>query len=621
MSLRRERGEYHELENRLSKQRIQIFYAIVIISLLVIIGRLWYFQIAKGEYYAHLSEGNRMRQIRTSPSRGIIYDRHGNPLIRSRHAFTVSLVPGGIPQNSQAVMELLGEILQMSDEELKEAIDRGRGHPYESVRLVRDVDPKTVIAIEENRFLLPGVFIEVEAVREYLCGNLASHFLGYLGLISAQELNQLSDQGYRSSDLIGKSGLERLYEKELRGEPGFQVVEVDALSRPVQISGQVDPIPGSNLITTIDSELQLAAQNAMQEHLATIRQNYPEATSGAIVVIDPRTGELLAVVSEPGFDPSLFLNAKERNNYIRQLNNSSDLPLFNRVVQGQYGPGSVIKPFIAVAMLEEGVITPDTVFNATGTSKYGVRDWVIPLGLAPFGEITLTDALAVSSNHFFAEHGAQVGIDRLSVWLRNFGFGQPTGLEIAPAESAGLVPDREWKRERFSDRPSSERVWYPTDTEQISIGQGFLTTTPLQLAVAYCAIANRGIAYKPTLIRQIVGPSGEIKLENSPEVLIELDASKENLEAVIEGMQAVITHPRGTARNSFGDFPIKIAGKTGSYEIPNQPNHGLFAGFAPADDPEIVVVVIVEHGGGGGSAAAPIARKVFDAYFGLGKND
>lgn len=599
------------------ERRLRSYYIIIIMVLLILVGRVWDLQIRQGSYFASLADGNRMRRIREVPTRGMITDCNGEVIIRSRPAFTVSLVPEGIPKESSAeVLVLLGEILHVSEEELNDYISKGRSAVYEPIRIMRDVDIATVIAIEENRMRLPGVFIEEEWEREYLYGDLTSHLTGYLGMISAEELQQF-DSSYSNSDFVGKAGLERIYEQELRGIPGSETAEVNALSRPVQVLGLNEAIPGYNLVMSIDMDLQNIATQAFVEHMEVLKERDVIATDGTIVAIRPQTGEVVAMVSIPTYDAGLLLDSKERNKYYVDLTKDTRMPLFNRAVQGQYGAGSVIKPVLAVAMLEEGVVTDNQVFNATGTSEFGVRDWIITQGGAPFGNITLNEAIAISSNHYFAEFGKAVGIDRLSLWFREFGFGTETELIGANNEAAGLVPDRQWKRERFKNAASYDQVWYPSDTEQISIGQGFLTVTPLQLAVAFSAIANRGTIYQPTLIKQVIDPEGQVVQEFTPTIIRELDVKPETWESVIKGMTSTITHARGTARTAFAGFPLAIAGKTGSYEIPGQEANGLFVGFAPVDDPELVVVVLVEHGVGGGSAAAPIARAVFDQYFGF----
>ncbi len=604
------------MDRNLLEQRLRTFYVTVLILLFVLVGRLWYLQIVQGEYFSHLADGNRMRRVRILPTRGVIFDRNGDVLVRSRPAFTVALVPGGIPQDSHDVLELLSDTLGLTTQEVTDFMNRGRSFPYEPVRLIRDVSPSLVVAIEENRARLPGVFIEEEWVREYLHSDLVSHLLGHLGIISEQELQQHGSR-YGSSDLVGKSGLELLFEQQLSGIPGRRTVEVNALSRPIQTIGVIEPVPGHNLVLTIDRKLQRVAEEAFLSHTAQLRDEGRNAHNGAVIAMNPTTGEVLALVSVPSYDPSRLIDASERNSYYNQLMDDSSLPFFNRTLQGQYGPGSAFKPFIAVAMLEERVVRADQVFNATGVSQYGVRDWVIAQRLAPFGNITLNEALAMSSNHYFAEFGAQVGVDRLAPWLREFGFGEPTGIVVLPQEAPGLVPDREWKQNRFAGSPSYDQVWYPTDTEQISIGQGFIHVTPLQLAVGYSAIANRGSIYQPLVIQEVHDPEGQVVGVFEPQLLRQLDVSPSTWNAVIQGMQSVITHPRGTARTAFAEYPLSVAGKTGSYEIPGKDSHGIFGAFSPIEDPELVVIVIVEHGVGGGSAAAPIARKVFDAYFGL----
>jgi len=598
-----------------TEKRLVVLFVIVLACVAVIVGRLWYLQLARGEHYARLADGNRMRQLRLLPPRGEIRDRNGQVLVRSKSAFTVSVVPGGLPANDDSVMELLGSLLGLTRGELAEAIEKGQGFPYEPVRIQRDVAPETVIAIEENRFNLPGIFIEEEPVREYLHGSLAAHVLGYLGVISASELQEYGST-YRGSDLVGKSGIERTYERLLRGEIGALTVEVNALSRPIRTVNVLEPVPGHNITLTIDARLQRVAEEAFLEHIQTLDDN-PGTQTGAVLVMNPKTGEILVMASVPSYDPEVLNDQSRRNEYYSALISDPRLPLFNRATQALYGPGSTFKPITALAILEEGVIGPKDRFNATGVSQYGIRDWVINMGLAPFGQINLNDALAVSSNHYFAEHGTKVGIDRLSAYMEALGFGQPTGLQLYPPEASGIVPSREWKRSAFRDRPSSEQAWYPTDTEQISIGQGFHQMTLLQLAQAYAAIANRGKVYTPQIVKEIEAPDGSVVFRAEPQLAREIELKDSTWDALLEALRAPITHPRGTARNVMGDFPIPIAGKTGTWEVVGSISNGLFVGFAPAQDPEVLVAVIVEKGGGGSSTATPIARKILDAYFGL----
>ncbi len=620
MSYSVDRGEKSVLDENVMEGRVRIFYWIAVICVLLLVGRLWYLQIVRGEYFARLADGNRVRQVRQIPFRGLIKEQNGTTLARSRLAFTVALVPGGIPKDNDDVLPLLSDILDMTVEELEEAIRRGQGYPYEPVRIMRDVDPAAVVAIEENRRRLPGVYIDEEPVRDYNGTLYCSHVVGHLGIINRQELQSFGPT-YRGSDLVGKSGLERHYEPTLRGEPGAVTVEVNALSRPIRVVNSLDPVPGNNLTLTMDYELQKAAYEAFENHAEVVRETFPNAYNGAVVAMDPRNGNILAMASIPGFEPDRLLDVAERNAYYRSLVSDPRQPFFDRATQGQYGPGSTLKPFTAVSILEEGAFSLGDTFHASGVSEHGVRDWVITRGLAPFGEIDLGEAIALSSNHFFAEHGTKTGIDSLSGWLESFGLGQPTGIGISPSERVGVVPNREWKRERFAGSAQYDQIWYPSDTEQVSIGQGFINATPLQMTVAYSIIANRGRAYTPQLVQEIHCPEGELLWTAEPEVAHTVEASAETWDAVVDGMVGTVTHPRGTARASFEDFPLSVAAKTGSYEVPGRDSHGVFAAFAPADEPEIVVFVVIEHGGGGGTGAAPIARQVLDAHFGFDGDD
>lgn len=605
------------IKEKTKEKRLIVLFCIALGCLAILVGRLWYLQLAKGEHYVRLADGNRMRQLRLVPARGEILDRNGEVLVRSKSAFTVSLVPGGFSKGDTSSAELLCELLGLRQDELNEAIQKGQGFPYEPVRIKRDVSAETVIAIEENRINLPGVFIEEEPVREYLQGDLAAHLIGYLGVISPSELRNYGPT-YRGSDLVGKIGIEQSYEQILRGEIGALTVEVNALSRPIQTVNVLEPIPGHNISLTIDKHLQEVAQQAFFDHIQTLKDQ-PGTQTGGLVALNPQTGEILAMVSVPGFFPESLIDQSKRNTYFTTLSQDQRQPFFNRVTQALYGPGSTFKAITALAILEEGVIGAKDRFNATGTTQYGVKDWVINSGLAPFGMITMYDAIGMSSNHYFADNGVLVGIDRLAKWMTTLGFGTPTGLELFPNEAVGIVPSREWKRRAFSNRPTSEQNWYPADTEQIAIGQGFHQMTLLQLAQAYAAIATKGKVYTPQVVKEIMAPDGTVVFETQPVLARQVEAKASTWDALHEVLRAPIVHARGTARTAMLGFPYSMAGKTGTWEVPGSVSNGLFVGFAPVEKPEILVAVVVERGGGGSATAAPIARKVFDAYFGLDK--
>lgn len=603
------------VEVRNTEKRLFVLFAIILLCTFILVGRLWFLQLARGEHYARLADGNRMRQLRLLPPRGEIADRNGQVLVRSKPAFTVSVVPGGYLQEDEESLCLLCEVLGLTPEELAEALEKGKGFPYEPVRIKQDVQPETVVAIEENRMNLPGIFIEEEPVREYLYGELASHVVGYMGIITASELQRYGTT-YRGSDLVGKSGIEQTYEELLRGETGTLTVEVNALNRPIRTVNVLEPVPGHNITLTIDAHLQEVAERAFYEHILNLEDN-PGTQTGAILVLNPQTGEILVMASMPGFEPKNLIDQSQRNAYYTSLSNDSRRPFFNRVTQALFGPGSTFKPITALTILEEGVMSATERFNATGTSQYGVKDWVINSGLAPFGMIDMYGAMGMSSNHYFADNGAKVGIDRISEWMRKLGFGKTTGLDLFPGEVSGIVPSREWKRQAFSDRATSEQNWYPSDTEQISIGQGFHQMTLIQLAQAYAAIANKGTVFAPQIVKEIEAPDGTVIFRAQPEISHTVEASQATWDALSSVLTAPITHSRGTARGVMSGFPYSMAGKTGTWEVPGRISNGLYVGYAPVENPEVLVAVVVEQGGGGSSAAAPIARKIFDAYFGL----
>lgn len=614
-------GEGVSDEKKRQTKRALVFAALSLLILIGLAGRLWYLQVVKGSEYAAKADGNRIRVIPLSSPRGMIFDRHGNVLAGNRFAFTVSAVPGGLRENRAVVVERLAALLGMSPESIAETLANAKAdYPYEPIRLLRDVGTEAVVAIEEHQIDLPGVLLEEEWVREYRYGKVAGNTLGYLGLASPEQVQE----GYRSTDLVGQAGLELVYEEYLRGRDGKVIVEVNALHRPVRTIEQVDPVPGHNLHLTIDVELQQAAERIMEEHMATVRKTYPEANAGAVVVLEAKTGAVLAFASTPTYDPNLMIGPT-RGEYFAQLNAEPGAPFLHRAVRA-YPPGSVFKIVTGLAALDTGVLGIDETYYATGYHLYGKKDWSVRSGSQPAGEVDIRMALARSSNDFFWEMatrpgvgGPRGGINVLADYARRLGFGAPTGIDFVP-EHAGIVPDPQWKERNLGE------PWYPAETMDVAIGQGYLTTTPLQMAVAYLALANRGLSYQPYLVARIENAQGEIVYEHVPEPK-KLDIGEEYWEPIVEGLEMVIQYWRGTAYRALrwpGDEPwgdvatYDPAGKTGSAQrTPGEDPHAWFAGFAPADDPEIVVVVYVEAGGSGGAAATPIARRVMDFYFGV----
>lgn len=602
---------------------VRTLFWVTAIVFVVLSLRLWYLQVVRGPHFQELAVSNRLRQLPIPAPRGEILDRHGRPLATIRSSFTASVLPGRFDPTDQDLLQRFGELIHMTPEEILEALRTADGYAYEPIRIKRDLTRAEVISLEEHRDELPGVLVEQEPARTYPKpeGALAGHVLGYLGPVTREQLRQ--DPTYRPTDLVGQTGLEATYEAFLRGRPGRQALEVNALGRPVQVLGRELPIPGHNLVLTLDARLQAAVEQALHAQVAerAASSRYPDAGGGAAIVMDPRTGEILAMVSEPGFDPER-MSGRSRAEYYAALAQDRRLPLLNRVTQATYQPGSAFKPITALAILRSGAATPRTPFYADGYARTGglvKTDWWVPLGIPSPGTISLTEAITQSINDYFWELGAQAGIEAIAREARAFGFGRSTGIQLHPGDRPGLVPDPAWKAQRFADRPPGDRRWFESETMDVAIGQGFLTVTPLQMAQAFAALANRGAYYRPQLVREIRAPGGEVVQTIEPELAGRVEAPRAWWEAIIDGMEGVVRGPRGTARNAFAGFPreYRVAGKTGSVEVPGKEVHGWFAGFAPADRPEVVVVVFIEHGGGGGSTAAPVARAIFEAYFAL----
>lgn len=592
--------------------RLKTMGAILVVLFALLATRLWYLQVVRGEQYAALADGNRIRVVPIRAPRGGIFDRQERAIVNNRFSYTVSVVPLGLPAEARPrVLELLARIIKMPVEEIERILDEESGpYPYEPVRLKRDVSPATVIALEEQRMDLPGVLVEEEWTREYVHKDLASQTLGYLGAVDREDLKK----GYKPTDLIGKTGLEKTYEEFLRGEDDQRRVEVNALSRPLRELSTIDPVPGYDLHLTLDLGLQEAAEKAMRTHLAKLaKSSARRAGAGAVVALDPRSGEILALVSQPGYDPNMFLS-EDRSNYYRKILANPHKPLLNRALL-DYPPGSAFKPFTGLTALDAGSLGPNEVYNATGYGKYGKRDWTLRSRppQRPAGRVTIVGALARSANDFFwniALRSGTGGVDAIARMARSFGFGQPTGLRISPTERSGLIPDKEWKGKTY------RQPWYEAETMDVAIGQGFVKVTPLQLAVAYMGIANSGEIYRPYLVKRVMTPEGQVVVDAAPQLARRVKTDAANWAAVIEGLKAVAQWPNGTAAGSFRSAKYDPAGKTGSAQTTiGQPAHAWFAGFAPASAPEVVVVVFAEFAEGGSSAAAPIARQVMDAYF------
>lgn len=575
----------------------------MIISVLVIavlIGRAAYLQIYQGEYYAGLADGNRIRIVPSMAPRGTFYDRNGELLVTNRPGFSVSLLPLTAPI-SDDVIDRLSDLLKVPTDEIKTKIAGHSG--FNPIRIKTDVTPDIVSIIEEQKSQYPGVVIEVTPIRDYILKQEGAHTFGYVSEINDTELEKMKDEGYKSGDIIGKFGLEKVYDKELRGENGGQQVEVDVSGKPVQILGRKEPVPGDDLELTIDINLQQAAEKAVDEQLTQIG-----AHAAAAVVMNPQTGEILAMVSRPAFDPNLFAHGISSKDW-NQLNNNPYHPMDNKTITGEYPPGSTFKIVTGTAALTEGVVTPDEQIFDSG------HHWIIPKGNADgeaLGWLNFRTALAHSDNVYFYEMGNRLGIDRLEKYARMFGLGAKTGIDL-PYEATGLVANRRYKEKNFDDGE-----WYLSETFDAAIGQGFNLVTPLQAAMVMGEIAADGKRYKPHVVNRIIAPDGSVVKDFQPELLSQLDVPEEDIKLVQDGLHDVTKY--GTAASSFRGFTVDIAGKTGTAENSQGRDHGWFVAYGPFDNPNIVVAVIVENGGNGSQSAVPIGRKILEAAFGLNQD-
>ena len=584
-------------ENEDFSGRLQFLRAVIVLIIMVLIGRAGYLQIYDGELYARLAEGNRIRIIPAEAARGTFYDRNGELLVTNRPGFAVSLLPLTEPVSPEVIARV-SKLINVPVAEIQQKIDAHIG--FDPIRIKTDVLPDIVTIIEEQKDDYPGVVIEVLPIRDYIYGEYAAHVFGYVSEINEEELERRKDEGYKSGYIIGKFGLERIYDKEVRGINGGDQVEVDVSGRPVQLLGRQSPVPGNDLVLTIDKHLQEVAEQAVDAQLAVVH-----AHAAAAVVMNPQTGEVLAMVSRPAFNPNLFAGGISTQNW-NALNNNPYHPMDNKAITGEYPPGSTFKIVTGTAALAEHKVTPqEKIFDAG-------HHWIIPktnAGGEALGWINFQEAMAHSDNVYFYEMGNRLGVDALERYARMFGLGARTGIDL-PYEAEGLAPNRKYKADNFEDGE-----WYLSETFDAAIGQGFNLVTPLQAAMVMGEIAANGKRYQPHLVQRIVDVHGNTVREFQPKLLSELDVSPSVIRNVQEGLHSVTKI--GTAAGVFAGFPIDIAGKTGTAENSQGRDHGWFVAYGPYVNPNIVIAVIVEQGGFGSMSAVPIGRRILEAAFQL----
>ena len=584
-------------ENEDFSGRLQFLSAVIVLIISVLIGRAGYLQVYDGELYARLAEGNRIRIIPAEAARGTFYDRNGELLVTNRPGFAVSLLPLTEPVSPEVIARV-SKLINVPVDEIQRKIDAHVG--FDPIRIKSDVLPDIVTIIEEQKDDYPGVVIEVLPIRDYIYGEYAAHVFGYVSEINEEELERRKDEGYKSGYIIGKFGLERIYDKDVRGVNGGDQVEVDVSGRPVQLLGRQSPVPGNDLILTIDKHIQEVAEQAVDAQLAIVH-----AHAAAAVVMNPQTGEVLAMVSRPAFNPNLFAGGISTQNW-NVLNNNPYHPMDNKAITGEYPPGSTFKIVTGTAALAEHKVTPQEKIYDAG------QHWIIPKTNAAgeaLGWINFQEAMAHSDNVYFYEMGNRLGIDALERYSRMFGLGERTGIDL-PYEAEGLVPNRKYKADNYEDGE-----WYLSETFDAAIGQGFNLVTPLQAAMVMGEIAADGKRYQPHLVQRIVDVNGNTVREFQPKLLSELDVNPSIIRNVQDGLHQVTKI--GTAARVFAGFPIDIAGKTGTSENSQGRDHGWFVAYGPYVNPNIVVAVIVEQGGFGSVSAVPIGRKILEAAFHL----
>ena len=587
----------------------RIILAVVLIVALAfgLLGRMYWLQVVQYEHHSTLSENNRVHVQPIPPGRGRIYDRHGMVLAENRPSFNLSITRERTP-DLDATIDLLRDLLQLDDEDIEQLRRRlvQARRPFEAVPVMFGLNEEQIARIAVNQFRLPGIDVQASFVRHYPQKEHFSHSVGYVGRINENEMQRIDPVAYAGTHYIGKTGVERFYEDQLHGTVGYEEVETNARGRVLRVLSRTEPVSGTDLTLHLDSQLQTVAEQALGNR------------RGAVVAIEPKTGGVLAFVSQPGFDPNLFVTGISHADY-GALRDSLDQPLFNRVLRGLYPPGSTIKQIVALAGLEYGVTTRsarvyDPGFYQLPNNSHKYRNW----NRYGDGWVDMSLAMARSNDTYFYDLAHKLGIDRLHEFMSKFGLGSRVSLDMFE-ETAGLMPSREWKR------ASRQQPWYPGETLITGIGQGYMLTTPLQLAHSTALIANRGVWKRP---RMLMDADGVVPDEEGapPDVVLK---NPGDWDFIIKTMEDVMHGERGTSRAAAAGAPYRMAGKTGTAQVvaiaqgarydsealkERHRDHALFVGFAPVDDPKIAVAVMVENGESGGRVAAPVARALFDAW-------
>lgn len=596
------------LENKIFYKRITLAIFLVFFLMLVIVGRLFYLQVINHDRFNLLSESNRIRLLPLAPARGLIYDRSGIVLAENLTSYHLEITPEQV-EDLEKLITIIKTRINISDNDIERFFKIANHNPrYNAIPLRFQLTDEEIARLAVDMYRLPGVEIRADLQRHYPMKSFGVHAIGYVGRIDESDLHKLDSSQYSGSTHIGKIGIERFYENILHGQTGYEEVETNAEGRSLRVLKHIPPISGRNIYLSLDVRLQTIAENALS------------GQNGAIVAIDPRNGEILALASQPIYDPNQFVNGIDNNNY-RLLSNSLDKPLLNRAIRGVYPPGSTIKPLMALAGLEYGTINRNSNVFCTGSYKLSssgrkFRDWK----RGGHGNMNLEQAIAQSCDVYFYDLAINLGIEKIHNFLDKFCIGRPTGVDLF-GEKGALLPSKEWKMH------VQKQDWFGGDTVSVGIGQGFFLVTPLQLAHLTAIIAQRGNNYQPRMLYAIQNVDSRNKSLIEPRALPPIILrNSTNWDAIVNGMVNVIES--GTA-HKIKSYKYQIAGKTGTSQVftlnknekynpkrlpKNLLDHALFIAFAPVNDPRIAVAVISEHGGNGSTNAAPLAKKVIDAY-------
>ncbi|KDE40369.1 MAG: penicillin-binding protein 2 [Nitrincola lacisaponensis] len=603
---------------RIFKFRAALALVVVTLAFSVLLGRVYFLQVIEHERYAAISDRNRIQLQPVAPRRGLIYDRNGILLADNQPTFSVTLLREEI-RNIDETLEALAELIEITDRDVERFRQRlqQRRRPYESVPLRFRLTEEEIARISLNYHQLPGVQVEADLIRYYPYGESLAHVLGYVGRINERDLETLDPVKYAGTHYVGKLGVERFYEPILHGDVGSRKVETNARGRVLRILEQDDPTPGVDIQLSLDLRLQQFTEKLL------------EGRRASVVALDPKTGGILALVSTPAYDPNLFVMGISATDY-NALRDDIDLPLFNRAVRGGYPPGSTIKPIIAMAAIDSETVRPDyTIWDpgyyqiTPGGRRY--RDW----RRGGHGRVNLNLAIAQSVDTWFYDVGHRMGNEPMARYMRMFGFGEITALDT-PEAIRGVLPTVDWKRGSLGE------PWYPGDSVNMSIGQGYMVATPLQLAIAANVLANRGRWQQPRVLKGVLEETDEGRVLTLPDLVHSREVPEDVVirhpefwDPIIQGMVDVVHGPTGTARRVAQGMTYRMASKTGTAQVVAIPDdgrynpdelserhhdHALFIAFAPVEDPQIAIAVVVENGGGGSSVAAPIARQVMDAW-------